>query len=104
MNGKTFSFSEKTLTLELIGKMNANNTEAIELLNIESKIGDIINIILTISIIIIMLFIDIERICCRRKKQCSGDIAPIPTQKIILNISNPRDTSIAKISQIHTFD
>lgn len=104
VNGKTFVFSEislsrplpavvqpisnnprveRTLTLELIGEMIANNTEAIELLNIESKVGDAINIFLVISMIIIMFSICLKGKCYCRTKQHSDGIAAPPIQKLL---------------------
>lgn len=130
VNGTTFSFSEinfssplpamvqsmiknphveEVLSLELIKELHTNNTEAIQLLNVETKLGDAIAYVLAIFAITIMLSVCLKKKCDKRKLQCPKTInintsnTPVPPQYITTAANGFTRRPIERIGQIPYF-
>lgn len=97
---------EEILNLELIKEMHVNNTEAIELLNIESKIGDVIAYVLVILGITILLSVSLKKSCHTRSSQYPARTyvnASLPLGEITLRENESKEQHITKITQIPYF-
>lgn len=98
-------YIEDALTLELVKEMHINNTNAIALLNFQSKWSDVIGYSVTIVVIVVIIFIFINKRHENKNHHSENYNLHVvsPISNIPDKINEPRNYTISRVSQIPYF-